>query len=198
MTEFNDDDDDERHFTLQTNRAKTVFNELINSIGYLAERQQRLARMSPLDRFIFDKLQNDRAKAIIEGMLIGDQVTTDNSTGEHTKEMNRLISENLDADSIWAFAHIAQSIIKRSIFDDPTEYEVNLQAREYAHERHKQDPKQADKANVRECWADWQKKPDRYKSKAAFARDMRDKFPNLESQPVIEGWCRGWERESRN
>lgn len=58
------------------------------------------------------------------------------------------------------------------------------------------DPKQADKVLVRECWDEWQKQPDRYKSKAAFARDMRDKFPNLESQPVIEGWCRAWGNES--
>lgn len=57
------------------------------------------------------------------------------------------------------------------------------------------DPKQAAKETVHECWIDWQKRPDSYKSKAAFARDMRDKFPNLESQPVIEGWCRTWERE---
>ena len=58
------------------------------------------------------------------------------------------------------------------------------------------DPKQKDKALVRECWDDWEKEPDRYKGKAAFARDMREKFPNLESQPVIEGWCRAWERET--
>ena len=58
------------------------------------------------------------------------------------------------------------------------------------------DPKQKDKSLVRGCWDDWQKKPDRYKGKAAFARDMRDKFPSLESQPVIEGWCRAWEREA--
>ena len=58
------------------------------------------------------------------------------------------------------------------------------------------DPKQKDKVLVRECWDAWKNEPDRYKGKAAFARDMRDKFPNLESQPVIEGWCRTWERES--
>ena len=55
------------------------------------------------------------------------------------------------------------------------------------------DPKQKDKATVRECWDDWQKQPTRYRSKAAFARDMREKFPRLESQPVIERWCREWE-----
>ena len=59
------------------------------------------------------------------------------------------------------------------------------------------DPKQRDKAIVRECWELWQKQPNSYGGKAAFARDMRDKFPNLESQPVIEGWCRVWERESK-
>jgi len=49
---------------------------------------------------------------------------------------------------------------------------------------------------VRQCWDEWQKQPDRYSGKAAFARDMLDKFENLKSQPVIEGWCRAWERKS--
>lgn len=57
------------------------------------------------------------------------------------------------------------------------------------------DPKQAAKATVKECWEAWQEEPDRYKSKAAFARDMLNKFEHLESQPVIEGWCRAWERK---
>jgi hypothetical protein len=69
-------------------------------------------------------------------------------------------------------------------------------ARDAAVAKHKVDPRQADKAIVRECWNTWQKNPDDYKSKAAFARDMLKQFPNLESQPVIEGWCRTWERES--
>lgn len=56
------------------------------------------------------------------------------------------------------------------------------------------DPKQKDKALVKECWDEWQKQPNRYKGKAAFARDMREKYPSLDSQPVIEGWCRKWER----
>lgn len=77
---------------------------------------------------------------------------------------------------------------------------VGFSIRERAHSaalaRHAKDPKQADKLLVRECWDDWQKVPARYHGKAAFARDMRDKFPNLKSQPVIEGWCRQWERET--
>jgi len=55
------------------------------------------------------------------------------------------------------------------------------------------DPKQKAKEEVKQCWLLWQEHPGRYKSKAAFAKDMLDKFGNiLESQKVIEGWCRDW------
>ena len=55
------------------------------------------------------------------------------------------------------------------------------------------DPKQKEKILVRECWDEWQKQTDRYKGKAAFARDMLNKFESLESQRVIERWCKEWE-----
>ena len=58
------------------------------------------------------------------------------------------------------------------------------------------DPKQRDKLIVRECWENWQIEPNNYESKAAFARDMLDKFSTLKSQPVIERWCRQWEMEN--
>lgn len=67
-------------------------------------------------------------------------------------------------------------------------------ARFAAFARHAKDPKQADKALVRVCWDTWQKNPCDYPGKAEFARDMLRQFPNLKSQPVIEGWCRKWER----
>jgi len=66
-------------------------------------------------------------------------------------------------------------------------------ARYAAFARHATDPKQKDKALVRECWSDWQKEPGRYKGKSAFARDMLNKFESLESQRVIERWCKEWE-----
>ena len=71
--------------------------------------------------------------------------------------------------------------------------QISQRATKAAFKRHKNDPKQTAKIFVRECWNDWQKEPNRYKSKAAFARDMREKYPNLESQPVLENWCRTWE-----
>lgn len=55
------------------------------------------------------------------------------------------------------------------------------------------DPKQKEKLLVRDCWDEWKKQPDRYKGKAAFARDMLNKFESLKSQPVVERWCREWE-----
>lgn len=63
------------------------------------------------------------------------------------------------------------------------------------HAKHAADPKQAAKQQVRECWDAWQKKPTQYKSKSAFARDMLDKYESLESQRVIERWCKEWESE---
>ena len=60
------------------------------------------------------------------------------------------------------------------------------------HARHAADPKQTAKQQVRECWELWQKEPSRYKGPTAFARDMRAKFENLESEEVIRRWCREW------
>lgn len=54
------------------------------------------------------------------------------------------------------------------------------------------DGKQTAKQQVRECWELWQKEPSRYKGPTAFARDMRAKFENLESEEVIRRWCREW------
>jgi hypothetical protein len=48
---------------------------------------------------------------------------------------------------------------------------------------------------MRECWADWQVNPERYRGKAEFARDMLDKFPDWCNQKVIEDFCRDWEKE---
>lgn len=58
------------------------------------------------------------------------------------------------------------------------------------------DPKQKEKALVKECWVIWQRQSQRYKGNAAFARDMLQKFETLTSQPVIERWCRDWQEES--
>lgn len=60
------------------------------------------------------------------------------------------------------------------------------------------DPKQMEKKLVRECWDTWQIRPNNYPSKAAFARDMLEKYVHLESQPAIETWCRQWERETQS
>nr|WP_315488000.1 hypothetical protein [uncultured Rhodoferax sp.] len=59
------------------------------------------------------------------------------------------------------------------------------------------DPKQKDKAFVFDCWKMWQIKPDHYKGKAEFGRDMLEKCPSLLSQKVIEDWCRNWEKAKR-
>ena len=56
------------------------------------------------------------------------------------------------------------------------------------------DPRQAEKAFVKDCWLEWQKKPGSYTGQAEFARDMLTKCENLKSQPAIENWCRVWKK----
>lgn len=56
-------------------------------------------------------------------------------------------------------------------------------------------PKAGEKEVMHECWKEWQADPGRYKSKAAFSRDMLDKFPDWKNAKVIEGFCRDWEKE---
>lgn len=68
--------------------------------------------------------------------------------------------------------------------------------RDAAISRWLKDPKYREKVLVKECWIEWQKDKFRYKSKSAFANDMLNKFENLKSVKVIEGWCRIWEKES--
>lgn len=69
-----------------------------------------------------------------------------------------------------------------------------------AQARHARDPKQKDKAFVYECWKLWRAGETRYRSKAAFAKDMLRKFEgadedgHITSQKKIEDWCREWEK----
>ena len=100
--------------------------------------------------------------------------------------------------------HVLQENVEKYIDDESIYFLLELavadaastKARLNAIKMHAANPKQKDKGLVRECWDDWQKLPDRYAGKAEFARDMLDKFESLKSQPVIEGWCRAWERKT--
>lgn len=67
-------------------------------------------------------------------------------------------------------------------------------ARKTAAAKHAADPRQSEKAFVRQCWEEWQADSARYLSKAAFARDMLDKCKVLRSTKKIEDWCRSWEK----
>jgi hypothetical protein len=56
------------------------------------------------------------------------------------------------------------------------------------------DPKTTEKNWVKSCWHQWRSDPQRYRSKAAFSRDMLQKCEHLTSQKQIEDWCRHWEK----
>lgn len=56
------------------------------------------------------------------------------------------------------------------------------------------DPKQIEKAFVKECWKAWQKEPHRYENRPAFIRDMVEKCELLENKNSIRNWCGYWEK----
>lgn len=58
----------------------------------------------------------------------------------------------------------------------------------------KKNPKQKDRALVKEHWDAWQQNRGRYKGAAAFARDMVEKHENLISVSTIERWCGRWKK----
>lgn len=46
---------------------------------------------------------------------------------------------------------------------------------------------------IRLLWLDWQRKPNKYRSASAFARDMLDKYPDeISNQQTVTRWCREW------
>jgi hypothetical protein len=113
---------------------------------------------------------------------------------------NALIGMDLDgreaiAAAIGAANALANSIAIESGSDKEQEIRRDMGYRS-AMEKLKRDPKQAEKTFVYSCWGEWQKKPESYKGKAAFARDMLDKCEHLTSQKKIEDWCREWEKKN--
>ncbi len=66
-----------------------------------------------------------------------------------------------------------------------------------ATERLKVDPKQKAKKEIyKDYWIRWKKNPTLYPSKAAFARDMQEKFLCLTNVKSIESWCTKWSKET--
>ena len=104
-------------------------------------------------------------------------------------------------DIAWSFAldaHYWAGILKASKAEKMEPSDLSVNARRAALARLAIDPKQAAKQYVQSCWQVWQEEPERYKGKAKFAREMLklEQCKNLESQAVIEGWCREWEKEN--
>ncbi len=105
----------------------------------------------------------------------------------------RLIAENgISAASLWFCAGMLQG--KKN--DTLIEQLLRDRQRSASFARYSKDPKQRAKAEVKKLWEMWRCDPSRYPSKAAFARDMLDKFDELKSSKKIEDWVRAWEKET--
>lgn len=207
-----------RHLATPATEASRLLEALRVYHGHIFDER-------PKDHFIKSFIEPNRVKPVIDtdkyARYYEDAINlTQQGNGKPLKPQDRVIAPNLTCffaacancvkaevfaiespNAAWCYLMegwywygllIGRSSIKSAVTQSCEANSVKL----------KNDPKQKDKAVVRECWDEWQKMPfnpdgtKKYKGKAAFARDMRDKFPNLESQPVIEGWCRAWERKA--
>lgn len=97
----------------------------------------------------------------------------------------------------WHFALVARSLNRQ---DMGRQFDIKAHSARMsraAANRYLNDPKQAIKAKVKECWSRWQEQPLSYPSAASFARDMLAKWPNeLTSEAVIARWVRTWNRDA--
>ena len=103
-----------------------------------------------------------------------------------------MIEKGISATALWICAETLRGKRKEDLYPELLrEIQSNASRARYA-----KDPKQKAKSEIFELWKLWRADSHRYKSKAAFARDMLDKFDCLTSQKQIEDWCRGWMKET--
>ncbi|HZV97494.1 MAG TPA: hypothetical protein VFF74_00750 [Methylophilaceae bacterium] len=104
-------------------------------------------------------------------------------------------------DIAWSYASDAQywaGILRANLAQKSEPSPLSTNAIKAALKRWDQDPKKQEKLFIYDCWTVWQEEPERYKSKAAFARAMLSSpnIKHLTSQKKIEDWCREWEKSS--
>ena len=133
----------------------------------------------------------------VSGLITLDFVLRDVSTGNTLRAFAWAASMYRDLARLNAFVRTKVLAETSDLESEDVEKRArrNL-ARKAAMERLKRDPKQKEKLFVRECWDNWQEKPDSYKGKTSFAKDMLSKYENLENQTVIVRWCGVWEKEN--
>ena len=128
----------------------------------------------------------ERALRVFEAFLFGTSTLKDSipETDQWPEFMNTTIKRDLDHLSLLHFVAMV------------LEFHDGAAQAERRAAWHATDPKQAAKAEVKECWKLWKAEPARYKNRTKFAKDMLEKFTDLESERVIATkWIPAWEAE---
>lgn len=175
----------------------TLFGPLIEKIiKSLDERTSRFQEINESSNQVeTDNSLNDHKSRIKERNLSYDDLL--DCAASYSKECEVLELRNNVLNKLLDFHRYVTAIILRErFFEGKKEGRVAqkaIMARNGALAKKKSDPRQVEKIFIRECWKEWQKNPNRYASKAEFARDMLTKSSHLTSQKKIEDWCREWE-----
>lgn len=170
-----------------------LIEEIIKSLDELESRFQEINESS--NQVETDKLLNEYKSRIKERNLSYDDLL--DCAASYSKECEVLELRYETLNNLLDFHRIVTSIFLRArFFEGKKEGRVAqkaIMARNGALAKKKSDPRQVEKIFIHECWKEWQKNPNRYASKAEFARDMLTKLDHLTSQKKIEDWCREWQ-----
>ena len=114
------------------------------------------------------------------------------------KIISRLSLSSLDVaivlfEYVWLASESAKKIKSRRALDRYKKETTALKARNAAKAKHEKSGAGKVKNAIRLLWPDWQRKPNKYRSASAFARDMLDKYPDeISNQQTVTRWCREW------
>jgi len=176
--------------------------ELAKLNGLEKEVRAELSKPKLFDPDYLSSLQIRVPSAILYLVFILENWDHDNTDNPNTESLEHTDNDNdtweMLCDS-YTLLGVVTSLVsnggKNIDFRKEIEKEIlSKRGREFVQLKLKIDAKQKEKLFIKDCWNEWQKDGARYKSKAAFARDMLSKCEKLTSQKKIEDWCREWSK----
>jgi len=161
-------------------KLKDEINELIDVIAKDTQRMiDHVDSVGGIDTSRKSHLKNELGEELILGSLYDAYSALNNSNND---------------DKTSFFKPLAVALIAYGCLAGELEQGTSISQLKssYGKQRLLNDPKQKCKMKVHEHWLEWKSNQTLYKNKVAFAEAMLDKFEELESVKVIEGWCRDW------
>ena len=184
------------------NKYEVLFDKLL--IGHTFEGDLASDYLS-LRTFFEEDLKGMSEEDLIE-LFTKAIVTLKIEISNNTKLTNEVFDLNIEAQIATMHAKLHKNSLSQLIAEIPKIKQRALvkNSSKGGYTRAQNSIKHQEKKFVFECWEEWQLKPQLYKNKTQFAKDMIRKFDHddceagkhIQSEPTICAWCREWEKMS--